>query len=292
MRRRSDPYPFPAALLFTPGSEVAGEVCALGPGVSGPPVGSPVFALVGTGPQTATGGYAEYAVADATRVLPLPPGLAPDVACSLLVAGFTALVSLREIARLEHGQHVLVQAAAGGVGSYAVQLARALGAGVVLGTASTPARRAHARALGADHVLDSRAPGATRRGRPPAAGARTSCSNRAGRRASPTHSRPSRRWSSWATRAGRRSPWTRARSSGFSPHRRRTSRCTPSTSAVGSSSAPGGPPPRLRIPAARHSRSQQAVGPAAQRVPLVGVGGGGERVEPRVARHALVAAAL
>ncbi|HZF67139.1 MAG TPA: alcohol dehydrogenase catalytic domain-containing protein [Gemmatirosa sp.] len=138
MRRRNDPDPFPTALPFTPGSEVAGEVNALGPGVSGPPVGNPVFALVGTGPQTATGGYAEYAVADATRVLPLPPGLAPDVACSLLVAGFTALVSLREIARLEHGQHVLVQAAAGGVGSYAVQLARALGARVVLGTASAP----------------------------------------------------------------------------------------------------------------------------------------------------------
>ena len=117
MRRRNDLYPLPTALPFTPGSEVAGEVNALGPGVSGPPVGNPVFALVGTGPQTATGGYAEYAVADATRVLPLPPGLAPDVACSLLVAGFTALVSLREIARLEHGHHVLVQAAAGGVGS-------------------------------------------------------------------------------------------------------------------------------------------------------------------------------
>jgi len=117
MRRRNDPYPFPTALPFTPGSEVAGEVNALGPGVSGPPVGNPVFALVGTGPQTATGGYAEYAVADAARVLPLPPGLAPDVACSLLVAGFTALVALREIARLEHGHHVLVQAAAGGVGS-------------------------------------------------------------------------------------------------------------------------------------------------------------------------------
>ncbi len=122
-------------------------MCALGPGVSGPPVGSPVFALVGTGPQTATGGYAEYAVADAARVLPLPPGLAPDVACSLLVAGFTALVSLREIARLEHGQHVLVlvQAAAGGVGSYAVQLARAGG----------DEARALTGGRGADVVLES-----------------------------------------------------------------------------------------------------------------------------------------
>lgn len=151
MRRSNAPYPFPTALPYTPGSEVAGSVAALGAGAAGPPVGTPVFALVG---RDGSSGYAQYAVADATQVIPIPPGLGPDEACALAVAGVTALLLLAEVARLQPGERVLVPGAGGGVGAYAVQLAKLRGAGAVIGAASTPAKRARARELGADHVVD------------------------------------------------------------------------------------------------------------------------------------------
>lgn len=91
MRRRASPYPFPTALPYVPGSEVAGVIDALGEGVAGPPVGTPVLALVGEGGE---GGYAERAIANAARVIPIPPGLTPEAAASLLVAGTTAVLLL------------------------------------------------------------------------------------------------------------------------------------------------------------------------------------------------------
>jgi NADPH:quinone reductase len=151
MRRSNAPYPFPTALPFIPGSEVAGLVAALGPGVAGPPVGTPVFALVGS---DGSSGYAQYALAAAQQVIPLPPTLSADEACGLVVAGGTALFALREIARLQRGEAVLVQGAAGGVGSYAIQIARLLGAGSIIGAASSAAKRERAIALGADQAID------------------------------------------------------------------------------------------------------------------------------------------
>jgi NADPH:quinone reductase-like Zn-dependent oxidoreductase len=151
MRRRNDPYPFPTALPFTPGGEVAGTVAALGAGVTGPPVGTPVFALVG---HDGSNGYAQYAVANAPQVIPIPAGLSVEVASALVVAGATAMLTLREGGRLQPGERVLVQAAGGGVGGYAVQLAKRLGAGLVIAAASTAEKRAHALALGADHAVD------------------------------------------------------------------------------------------------------------------------------------------
>ena len=151
MRRRNDPYPFPTTLPFTPGSEVAGTVAALGAGVAGPPVCTPVFALVG---NDGSNGYAQYALAHAAQVIPIPAGLSVEVASALVVAGTTAMLTLKEAARLQPGERVLVQAAAGGVGSYAVQLAKQLGAGTVIATASTPEKRAQALARGADYALD------------------------------------------------------------------------------------------------------------------------------------------
>lgn len=151
IRRRNDPYPFPTPLPFTPGGEVAGRVEAVGAGVEAPPVGSAVFALVG---DDGANGYAQYALADAARVVPLPPSITVDAAAGIIVAGTTAMLTLGEVARLGSGETVLVQGAGGGVGGYAVQLAKLLGA-TVLATASTEARRAAAKALGADHVLDS-----------------------------------------------------------------------------------------------------------------------------------------
>lgn len=151
MRRRGDVYPFPTPLPFTPGGEVAGTVEALGDGVAGPPVGTAVFALAGPDGST---GYAQFALADATRVAPIPPGVAEEVAATVLVAGVTPLLMLTEAARLRGRESVLVPAAAGGVGSYAVQLAKLLGAGTVIGLASTVDKRKVALDLGADHALD------------------------------------------------------------------------------------------------------------------------------------------
>jgi NADPH:quinone reductase-like Zn-dependent oxidoreductase len=150
-RRRDDPYPFPTALPYTPGGEVAGTVEALGDGVEGPPVGTPVFALAG---DDGSGGYAQFALASARGVVPIPPGVGGDVASGLVIAGSTAVLILEEAARLQPGESVLVQGAAGGVGSYVVQIAKLLGAGTVIGAASTPEKREAALELGADHAVD------------------------------------------------------------------------------------------------------------------------------------------
>lgn len=128
-RRRGDPYPFPTSFPFVPGGEVAGTVAALGSGVAGPPVGTPVFALAGF---DGSGGYAQFALAVAPQVIPLPPGLDADRASTLIIAGGTAMLILKHVARLQPGESLLVPAARGGVGHYARQLARVLGAGEII----------------------------------------------------------------------------------------------------------------------------------------------------------------
>ncbi len=150
-RRRGDVYPFPTSLPYTPGGEVAGTVEALGDGIDDPLVGTPVFALVGDDGST---GYAQFALANAPQVVPTPKGLSPDVASGLVIAGSTALLILKDAARLQPGEAVLVQGAAGGVGSYAVQLAKLGGAGTVIGAASTPEKREKVLELGADYAVD------------------------------------------------------------------------------------------------------------------------------------------
>jgi NADPH:quinone reductase-like Zn-dependent oxidoreductase len=151
MRRRASPYPFPTSLPYVPGSEVAGTIEALGPGVAGPAIGTRVFAVVGA---DGSGGYAEFALAQAPQAIPMPQGLPADVACGLLVAGSTAMLLLTESAKLERGESVFIPAAAGGVGSLLVQLARHLGAGTIVAAASTAPKREAVKALGADVVLD------------------------------------------------------------------------------------------------------------------------------------------
>src|SRR5260370_6476246 len=114
---------------MTPGFEVAGTIAALGPGVSAPAVGTRVIAFV-------NGGYAEYAVASASTIIPIPENLDFAHAAAFAVQGLTAYHTLRQSGRLQAGESVLVQAAAGGVGTLAVQLARLMGADKVIGTAS------------------------------------------------------------------------------------------------------------------------------------------------------------
>lgn len=162
MRRRNDAYPFPTPLPFIPGSEVAGTVDALGDGVDGPVVGTPVFAVVGGDGST---GYAQYAVADAQQVIPIPAGLTADEAAGIVIAGSTAMLILTDQARLTEGESVLIGGAGGGVGTYAIQIAKSLGAGVVIGAASTPAKGSAALAAGADHVVDPTVAGWERQAR-------------------------------------------------------------------------------------------------------------------------------
>ena len=132
---------------MTPGLEVAGTVAELGPGVSTPAVGTRVAAF-------ANGGYAEYATAAASAVLPIPSHLDFSRAAAFPLQGLTAYQLLRESARLEQGESVLVHAAAGGVGTLAVQLARLMGAGKVLGTASRASKLELVSRLGADAAIN------------------------------------------------------------------------------------------------------------------------------------------
>ncbi|MEJ7649892.1 MAG: zinc-binding dehydrogenase [Nakamurella sp.] len=151
MRRRGDDYPVPTPLPFIPGAEVSGTVVALGDGVDAPAVGTEVFALVGV---DSSGGYAEFAFADSANVIPIPAGLDHDAAAGIVVAGLAATLILTESLALAAGQSIFIPAAAGGVGNYAVQIAKLLGASPVIAGASTTAKRDIAAQSGADHVLD------------------------------------------------------------------------------------------------------------------------------------------
>ena len=131
----------------TLGMELAGTVAALGPGVSGPAEGTRVAGL-------GEGAYAEYALAQAHLLFPIPPHLDVAHAAAFPVQGITAYQLLRESAHLQPGESVLVQAAAGGVGTLAVQLAKLMGAGTIIGTASTTSKLDVVRRLGADVTMN------------------------------------------------------------------------------------------------------------------------------------------
>jgi NADPH2:quinone reductase len=151
VRRKNAPYPFPTHLPAILGGEVAGFVEEVGEGVDLIELGQRVFAMLGGG---GIGGYAQYAVADARQVLKLPDEMDLDVACTLVVAGVTAYQMLKDVAQIEPGDTVFIPGVLGGVGSYALQLARVFGAGQIIVGASTDARRSEALRRGADHAVD------------------------------------------------------------------------------------------------------------------------------------------
>jgi NADPH2:quinone reductase len=101
------------------------------------------------------GGYAEYAVADEQSVFPLPDGLGDHEALALLIQGLTAWHLYRTVAQLRANETVVVHSAAGGTGSLAVQLAKPMGAGRVIASASSAEKRELVARLGADAVIDS-----------------------------------------------------------------------------------------------------------------------------------------
>ncbi|HEY0757921.1 MAG TPA: NADPH:quinone oxidoreductase family protein [Acidisarcina sp.] len=152
LRRRGDPYPEPSPMPMTVGSEVAGTVVALGSDVTGIPLGSLVYAAC------RIGGYAQFVAVLAQNVIPIPNGVTAIQATTLVVQGLTALFALRDAGRLSNGESVLIEAAAGGVGSFAVQLAKLLGAGRVIAAASTAKKREFTLSLGADDAVDYTAP--------------------------------------------------------------------------------------------------------------------------------------
>jgi NADPH:quinone reductase len=132
-------------LPLVPGAEVVGVVERDGAGFS---AGQRVVGLVGTG------GYAEYAAAPAATTFAVPDGVSDATALALLLQGLTAWHLYSTCARISPGESVVVHAAAGGVGTLAVQLGKPLGAGRVIATASSEEKRALALELGADVAVD------------------------------------------------------------------------------------------------------------------------------------------
>lgn len=145
---RTNSYVRKATLPLVPGGEVAGVR---------EDTGERVVALVGDG------GYAEYALAPRELVYPIPDELDEGAALALIIQGLTAWHLYRTAAHVSAGESVVVHSAAGGVGSLAVQLGRALGAGRVIATASSSEKRALALELGADVAIDAEADGLTER---------------------------------------------------------------------------------------------------------------------------------
>jgi NADPH:quinone reductase-like Zn-dependent oxidoreductase len=132
-----------------PGSDVAGRVVAVGPGVREPRVGDRV---VGDLSNRGRGGLAEGVNVPAESVVPVPDGVSFAAAASLPTAGVTAYQALVAVAGLQKGERVFLDGASGGVGGYAIQIARAAGAYVVASVG--PGKAERARNLGAHEAVD------------------------------------------------------------------------------------------------------------------------------------------
>lgn len=132
---------------FVPGGEVAGQVTAIGEGVEGVAVGDRVIASVGLG------GFASQVLARPGQLFVIPAAMTDTQAAAFIQSYCTALFSLRDRARLQPGESVLVLGAAGGVGRASIDVAKALGARVIA-AASSPERLELCRAAGADEVID------------------------------------------------------------------------------------------------------------------------------------------
>lgn len=131
---------------YVPGGEFSGVIDAVGEGVTGLDVGARVVTLA------ERGGFAEFALADASRVFPVPDSVSSEVAASLLVTFGTTHLALRTQAGLKPGERLLVLGASGGVGTAAVSLGKAIGAHVIAGV-STEEKIQVARKAGADEVF-------------------------------------------------------------------------------------------------------------------------------------------
>jgi len=140
-------YQFKPPLPFVPGSEFAGTVDAVGAGVTHLAMGAPVAAIAGTG------GFGTHACVKAAQVMPLPPGFALEDGAAFAFTYGTSHHALMDRAQLKAGETVLVLGAAGGVGTAALQIAKAAGARVIA-AASTDEKCALCSQLGADATLN------------------------------------------------------------------------------------------------------------------------------------------
>jgi NADPH:quinone reductase len=129
--RRQGQYVVPTPLPFIPGAEIAGVVIEVGEKVTRIKPGTRIVSLI------ESGGYSEFALSDEFSAIPLPDQVDFQQAAALPLQGLSAYHVLKTMGRLEPGETVLVHAAAGGVGTIAVQLAKLFGAGKVIATASS-----------------------------------------------------------------------------------------------------------------------------------------------------------
>jgi len=148
MQRRNKNV-FPTSLPYLPGYEVAGIVTELGKGVENISLGDRVVAMFPDG-----GGYAQYAVTPSYLATVIPPNISSQESLALQVQGTTAYLLLKDGAKIQSGQTVLIHAAAGGVGTLLVQIAKQMGAGKIIATGSNVEKLAVAKSLGADELIN------------------------------------------------------------------------------------------------------------------------------------------
>jgi NADPH:quinone reductase len=146
--RREGQYVVKTPLPYIPGAEVSGIVAEVGEGVTRVKKGDRVVAMMDSG------GYAEYALTDERSIIPLPYGLDFNEAAAIPVQGLGAYHILKTLGKLDQGETVLIHAAAGGVGLFAVQLAKRFGAAKVIATASTEEKLHLAEEMEADVLVN------------------------------------------------------------------------------------------------------------------------------------------
>ena len=134
------------------GTDVAGVVEAVGRNVTDFRPGDEVFGSAWVGSQATPGTFAEFTVVPASQLVAKPLNVTFEEAAASVMSGITALIAMRDVGKVAPGSHVLINGASGGVGTLAVQIAKALGAEVT-GVASTK-NLEFVRSLGADHVID------------------------------------------------------------------------------------------------------------------------------------------
>jgi NADPH2:quinone reductase len=145
--QRSGAYPPPPGASDLLGLEVAGHIAAIGPDVAELAIGDPVCALV------AGGGYADYCLAEAALCLPVPHGMSMMHAAAIPETFFTVWHNVFQRGKLKSGERFLVHGGASGIGTTAIQLAKAFGA-EIFATAGGTEKCEACRALGADHAID------------------------------------------------------------------------------------------------------------------------------------------
>ncbi len=148
VEQRKGTYPPPPGASDIPGLEISGTVAALGPGAAGYAIGDRVCALV------AGGGYAEFCSAPVAQCLPVPAGLDFPAAAGLPETFFTVWQNLFDRARFKAGETVLIHGGSSGIGTTAIQLAKAFGAARIFTTAGSDEKGAACRKLGADRAIN------------------------------------------------------------------------------------------------------------------------------------------